>query len=161
MDRKMKKLIVFILMSLPALAVYAKGDWRGKVVDENGEPVAYANVAVLSKADSSVVCGVTTKEDGSFTIVTQETDGIMMVSILGYKTLYMAPVDGAVITLMEDASMLEGAAVSVVMPKTKLTGEGLQTGIRGSVLENAGTANDVLAKTPGMIKGQNGLETWL
>ena len=158
MDRKMKKLFLFILMLLPALAIHAKGDWRGKVVDENGEPIAYANVAVLSKADSTVVCGVTTKEDGSFTIVTQETDGIMMVSILGYKTLYMAPVDGAVITLMEDASMLEGAAVSVVMPKTKLTGEGLQTGIRGSVLENAGTAKDVLAKTPGMIKGQNGLE---
>ena len=93
----MKKLFLFILMLLPALAIHAKGDWRGKVVDENGEPIAYANVAVLSKADSTVVCGVTTKEDGSFTIVTQETDGIMMVSILGYKTLYMAPVDGAVI----------------------------------------------------------------
>ncbi|MBR5056747.1 MAG: TonB-dependent receptor family protein, partial [Bacteroidales bacterium] len=45
-----------------------------------------------------------------------------------------------------------------VMPKTKITGEGLQTGVRGSVLENVGTANDVLAKTPGLIKGQDGIE---
>lgn len=143
------------VLALPALA---KGDWSGKVVDENGEPVAYANVAVLSKADSTVVCGVITTEDGTFNIVTNETDGIMMVAMLGYKTVYLAPVDGAVITLSDDTQMLQGAVASAVMPKTKLTGEGLQTNVRGSVLEKVGSANDVLAKTPGLIKGQSGLE---
>ena len=142
-------------VTLPALA---KGDWKGKVVNETGEPVAYANVAVLSKADSTVVCGVVTQEDGTFNIVTTETDGIMMVAMLGYRTVYLAPVDGAVITLSDDTRMLEGAVATAVMPKTKLTGEGLQTNVRGSVLENAGSANDVLAKTPGLLKGQNGLE---
>ena len=148
-------LFVFVTLSFP---IIAKEDWKGRVVDEKGEPVAYANVAVLSKADSSVVCGVVTQEDGTFNIVTGETDGIMMVAMLGYKTVYLLPVDGAVITLTEDTQTLEGAVASAVMPKTKLTGEGLQTNVRGSVLENAGTANDVLSKTPGLIKGQNGLE---
>jgi len=101
---------------------------------------------------------VVTQEDGTFNIVTSETDGIMMVAMLGYKTVYLAPVDGAVITLSDDTQTLEGAVASAVMPKTKLTGEGLQTNVRGSVLENAGSANDVLAKTPGLIKSQNGLE---
>ena len=136
----------------------AKGDWKGKVVDEQGRPIEYANVAVLSKADSTVLCGTVTAEDGTFNIVTKENDGIMMVAILGYQTVYLTPVDGAVITLREDASLLESAVATAIMPKTKLTGEGLQTNIRGSVLENAGTAKDVLAKTPGLIKGQNGLE---
>ncbi len=154
----MKRLIVLLMIAAMTLPCLAKGDWRGKVVDEKGEPVAYANVAVLSKADSTVVCGVVTQEDGTFNIVTSEKDGIMMVAMLGYKTLYLAPVDGAVITLSDDAQMLEGAVASAVMPKTKLTGEGLQTNVRGSVLENVGSANDVLSKTPGLIKGQNGLE---
>ncbi len=154
----MKRLIIFLLLAVVALPVLGKDDWRGKVVDENGVPVAYANVAVLSKTDSTVVCGVVTKEDGTFNIVTSEVDGIMMVAMLGYKTVYLAPVDGAVITLSDDTQMLEGAVASAVMPKTKLTGEGLQTNVRGSVLENAGSANDVLEKTPGLIKGQNGLE---
>ena len=154
----MKRLIVLLMLAAVALPALAKGDWKGKVVDENGEPVPYANVAVLSKADSTVVCGVVTGEDGTFNIVTNETDGIMMVAMLGYKTVYLAPVDGVVITLSDDTQMLEGAVASAVMPKTKLTGEGLQTNVRGSVLENAGSANDVLAKTPGLIKGQNGLE---
>jgi hypothetical protein len=126
------------------------------VVDEKGEPVAYANVAVLSRADSTMVCGAVTEEDGTFNIVTTETDGIMMVAMLGYQTVYFTPVDGMVITLHDDAAMLEAASVQAIMPKTKLTGEGLQTNIHGSVLENVGTAEDVLAKTPGVIKGQDG-----
>ena len=154
----MKRLICLFVFATIAFPVLAKEDWRGRVVDEKGEPVAYANVAVLSKTDFTVLCGVVTEEDGTFNIVTDETDGIMMVAMLGYKTVYLAPVDGAVITLTDDTQMLEGAVASAVMPKTKLTGEGLQTNVRGSVLENVGTANDVLSKTPGLIKGQNGLE---
>ncbi len=156
----MKKIVAISMMLLAAVSAFAKGkaDWAGKVVDENGEPVAYANVAVLSKADSTVVCGTVTAEDGTFYISTSETDGIMMVAMLGYKTVYLTPENDAVITLLDDTMMLEGAVATAVMPKTKLTGEGLQTNVRGSVLENAGSANDVLAKTPGLIKGQDGLE---
>ena len=156
----MKRLIIATMMLLAALSAGAKGkgDWKGKVVDQNGAPIEYANVAVLSRADSTVVCGTVTGEDGSFNIITNETDGIMMVAILGYRTVYLTPVDGAVITLLEDTALLQSAVATAIMPKTKLTGEGLQTSVRGSVLENAGTANDVLAKTPGLIKGQNGLE---
>ena len=154
----MKKIVVITLMLFTAMTAFAKKDWKGKVVDEKGEPVAYANVAVLSKADSTVVCGAVTEEDGTFNIVTAETDGIMMVAMLGYKTVYLAPVDGMIVTLKDDTAMLEGAAVQAFMPKTKITGEGLQTAVRGSVLEHVGSANDVLAKTPGIIKTQDGLE---
>ena len=156
----MKKLFVITMMMLAALAASAKGkaDWKGKVIDQKGEPVAYANVAVLSRADSTMVCGVVTEEDGSFNIVTTETDGIMMVAMLGYQTVYLAPVDGAVITLKDDVTMLQSAVATAIMPKTKLTGEGLQTNVQGSVLENVGSANDVLAKTPGIIKRQDQME---
>ena len=152
-QEKMKRLIVATMMMLAALTAGAKEDWKGKVVDAKGEPVPYANVAVLSRADSSVVCGAVTQDDGTFNIVTNETDGIMMVVMMGYQTQYLTPVDGIVITLLEDTQLLEGAAISVVMPKTKLTGEGIQTNVRGSVLENLGDANDVLSKTPGIVKG--------
>ena len=154
----MKKLVLLTMMILAGLTANAKKDWKGKVVDEKGEPVAYANVAVLSPTDSSVVCGAVTEEDGTFNIVTKENEGIMMVAMLGYQTRYFTPIDGMVITLIEDSDLLQGAIAMAVMPKTKLTGEGLQTNVRGSVLENVGNAQDVLAKTPGIIKGQNGIE---
>ena len=63
----MKKLVVFGMMLMTAftLAAKEKSDWKGKVVDEKGDPVAYANVAVLSRADSTMVCGAVTEEDGT------------------------------------------------------------------------------------------------
>ncbi len=60
----MKRLIVLLTIATLSLPCLAKDDWKGKVIDEKGEPVAYANVAILSPADSTVVCGVVTQEDG-------------------------------------------------------------------------------------------------
>ena len=45
------KRIVFILTALMAVSLntFAAEDWRGRVIDEKGEPVAFANVAHLVK----------------------------------------------------------------------------------------------------------------
>ncbi|MGN0202889.1 MAG: TonB-dependent receptor domain-containing protein [Candidatus Cryptobacteroides sp.] len=154
------KRIVIIVTALAAAAFNASAaaDWKGKVVDSKGEPVAYANVALLAGADSTVVGGVTTGEDGTFFIPSDSRDGLLMVAMLGYKTVCLVPCDNAVITLEEDSEIIEGSVAVAVLPKTKLSAEGLQTQIRGSVLENVGTAEDVLARTPGIIRSQNGLE---
>lgn len=154
----MRNFMTLLIASLMPVAVYAAGDWKGKVIDEQGQPVGFANVVALSARDSTVVAGTTTSEDGSFYIKTDGKDHLLMVSMIGYKTEYLDPSDIASITLKSDTEFLEGALVSVVVPKTKLTGEGLQTSVRGSVLENVGTANDVLSRTPGIIKGQDGLQ---
>ena len=154
----MKKIILAFTMMLASVSMYAKRDWTGKVVDENGEPVAYATVAVLDQNDSTVVCGAVTAEDGTFNIVTSQNEGIMVVAMLGYHTIYMNAANGVLITLVEDRAMLDGAVVSAIIPKTKFTAEGIQTYVQGSVLENAGSAKDVLAKTPGLFQGQSGLE---
>lgn len=155
MSRKISMILMTAL--LPCLA-FAAGDWRGKVLDENGEPVAFANVVALSRADSTVVAGATTLEDGSFNIMTGGTDQILMVSMIGYRTSYISPSDNITITLSPDTEYLEGAVVSAVIPKTTLTTDGLQTSVRGTVLETAGTANDVLSRTPGIIRSQDGLQ---
>ena len=136
---------------------------RGSIIDNAGVPVGFAT-AFLSRADGAVVCGATAGEDGRFELRAAGGDYTLTVSLVGYRdasqdvTLSGAQMELPPIRLEEDAELLGEAVVQAVMPKTKLTGEGLQTNVRGSVLENVGTANDVLAKTPGLIKGQNGLE---
>lgn len=154
----MKKIMILATILLAGVVAHAKGDWKGTVLDENGEPLSYVNVVLLAQADSSVVSGVTTLDDGSFNIVTDRKDCLMMVAMIGYQTQYLSPAEGMVIRMVPDAAMLESAVTSAIMPKTKLTGEGLQTSVKGSVLENAGSAKDVLEKTPGIVKGQNGIE---
>ena len=149
--------IVFMAALLP-IAAFAAGDWKGKVVDEKGEPVQFANVVAISKADSTMISGATTAEDGSFSIMTDGKNQLLMVSMIGYKTRYVTPSDNITITLSDDTQYIEGATVSAVIPKTTLTGDGLKTSVRGTVLETVGTANDVLSRTPGMIKSQDGLQ---
>ena len=72
--------------------------------------------------------------------------------------LSVTAVSGFAVQLKEDAQMLGEVVVAGHLPKTKLTGEGLQMNVEGSVLANVGSAEDVLAKTPGIIKNTNGLE---
>ena len=155
-----KRTVLAALCIISCLTSFAKNsqDWKGKVLDENGEPLPYVNVALLAASDSTVLGGTTTDIDGTFTIATDKSDGIIMAAMIGYRTQYLKPSDGITIQLEPEAEFLQSAVATAVMPKTKLTGEGLQTSVRGSVLENAGNALDVLGKTPGIIKGQDGIE---
>ena len=136
---------------------------RGSVTDKAGAPAGFATV-YLNNAEGALVAGTSADADGRFELKAAQGDYILTASLVGYLdatqavTLVGAEMDLPAIRLAEDAQMLGEAVVQAIMPKTKLTGEGLATSVRGSVLENAGTARDVLGKVPGLIKGQNGLE---
>lgn len=155
----MKRLFVLTIALMVAMTTFAKTqDIGGKVVDAQGNPLPYVNVVLLALPDSTFVQGAVTDDQGIYKITTTQNDGLLKFSSVGYVTTIVKAADGLTIQLEEDAQMLGEVVVKGTLPKTKLTGEGLQTNIRGSVLENAGTADDVLAKTPGIIKGQNGIE---
>ena len=136
---------------------------RGTIMDTAGEPAGFATV-FLSGADDAVVCGYTADENGHFELRAAQGAYTLHVSLVGYRDYTQAIVlsgtlmDLAPITLTEDAELIGEAVISAVMPKTRLTGEGLATSVRGSVLENAGSARDVLGKVPGLIKSRDGLE---
>lgn len=153
------KSAILIAAMMMTMCVSAKtNDIGGKVTDAQGEPLAYVNVVLLSLPDSAFVQGAVTDTEGKFKIVSNRNEGLLQVSFVGYQTQYVKAANGLTIVLEEDAQMLGEVVVKAQLPKTKLTGEGLQTNVKGSVLEHAGTADDVLAKTPGLIKGPNGLE---
>ena len=139
------------------------GELSGTVMDAAGAPVEFAT-AFLTNTEGAVVNGGTADADGRFTLNAPYGTYTLTVSLVGYKdatqtvTIDQALLELSPIRLEEDTQMLGEAVVQAIMPKTKLTGEGLATSVHGSVLENAGTARDVLGKVPGLIKGQNGLE---
>ena len=136
---------------------------RGSVIDADGAPAGFAT-AFLSRADGTVVSGATAGEDGRFELRAAPGDYTLNVSLVGYRDaaqpvrLAGEQMELLPIRLEEDTQLLGEAVVQAVMPKTKLTGEGLQTAVHGSVLENAGTARDVLGKVPGLIRTKDGLE---
>ena len=56
------------------------------------------------------------------------------------------------VSIPEEIHQLDQVVVTSRIPKTKITGNSIETRIVGSDLEHAGTAEDVLAKTPGIVK---------
>ena len=129
----------------------------GNVKDgTTGEVLEFATV-VLAKGDSTVVAGAMTDEQGHFEIKAQPGRYILSVALIGYKG-HVAPVDlsqncdAGRIALVQDQYMLGEAVVEAQLPRTELKGDAVVTNISGSVLEHAGTAQDLMAKIPGMIQ---------
>ena len=71
----------------------------GTIIDEQGQPIAYANVAILNPADSTLLSGGVSNESGYFAIpyerprVGDGTSGMQdkvlaRISYVGYKTIY-------------------------------------------------------------------------
>ncbi len=153
----MKIFMTVCLLISTGLTSYALEDWKGHVTDPENNPVAYANVVLLSKTDSTAVTGTVTDEDGRFSIPTDE-DGILMVAMLGYETVYVNPSENMHIFLEEDATMLEGAVSTGMMVKTRISAGSMLTDIKGTVLASSGTVLEMLGKVPGMMANGNELE---
>ena len=61
---------------------------KGHLVDEGQQPVAYANVSLLNPADSSLIGGGVSNENGDFVIPTEAYRVIVKCSFIGYRTTY-------------------------------------------------------------------------
>ena len=132
---------------------------RGKVVDENNEPLAYANV-MLQKADSTYLGGAMTDTLGIFTLNTAPEASMLQVSFIGYES-YHAPIKGedmGTIVMVPDTEMLGRAVVKGYLPKTVIKGDAFVTPVENSVLAEAGSAGDVLKKLPGIVTKDGGYE---
>ena len=60
----------------------------GTIIDEQGQPVGYANVAILNPVDSTLLGGGVSNESGYFTIPYEQPTVIARISYVGYKTVY-------------------------------------------------------------------------
>ena len=60
----------------------------GTIVDELGQPVGYANVAILNPVDSTLLGGGVSNESGYFAIPYEQDKVLARISYVGYKTVY-------------------------------------------------------------------------
>ena len=131
----------------------------GKVVDENREPLVYANV-VLQTADSVYLAGTITGLDGKFELSLHEKAKLINVSFVGYTSVVKSIIknDLGEIQLLPDAQLLGEVVVKGYLPKTQAKGDAMLTTVSGTVLEKAGTAENLLNKIPN-VTAQDGAVT--
>ena len=154
----LKELCLFILTLILHCPLIAQ-NIKGKVVNELDEPLRYANIITLT-TDSTFVAGVMSDSCGIFSLKESPEIAYLKVSYIGYSTqiLPLSHSDVGTIKLNPDTSVLGEVVIKKILPKTKLEGDAFVTTVENSVLADAGSANDVLKKLPGVTQKGDGLE---
>ena len=132
----------------------------GTIIDENRQPVPYANVYLLHPSDSTVIGGGVSNEAGVFVIPYEQSPVLARISYVGYKTVYKLcdqPEVGT-IKMQPDSYTLNGVVVQGERPKVVLQGNSLMMNVEGTVMERLGTAEDVLTRVPMIAKRGEGFE---
>ena len=154
------KIFLFALIGITLPVTLSAQTVSGKLIDENSQPLPYANVVLLSLPDSAFVSGTISGEDGTFTLEATSESQIVKISSIGYKTVYkpITPANIGIVKLLSDAQMLGEVVVKGNIPVTRIKNDALETNVQGTVLSKAGTAEDVLAYIPGLQKKTDGFE---
>ena len=122
----------------------------GTIIDEQSQPVAFANITILNPADSTLLGGGVSNESGYFAIPSMQQDAILKISYIGYKT-YWRRCDAdslGIIQLEPLPQTLKGVTVKGDLPKYRMTKSGYMSNVEGTVLADLGTAFDVLEQLP-------------
>lgn len=152
----MRYFVVFLIYISCNLACIAQSI-TGKIVDEQGNAIQFANVAMLQSKDSVFVKGVVSDENGSFILNTPHQNGIVKVTCIGYRTVFLNVTDDnlGVIVLKEESMTLGDVIVKSSLPKSKLKNGAIITTVAGSILEKTGNIYNLLDRIPN-VTTQNG-----
>jgi hypothetical protein len=158
-------LLLLIIYSTTAAHARQTGI-TGKLQDQTGAPVAYANVAVLRADDASLHSGAVTNSDGTFAIATPPAGTyVLRLSAIGLKEHKTASFtvtgpaytkDFGVITLQEEVETLEEVTVKALRPTITQEADKMVVSVEGTALAAGSTAFDVLSKSPGVFIDHDG-----
>ena len=147
------KFSLFLLACLLCPLLLAGQDIRisGRVANEAGKPLEFVNVVWLSLPDSAYVQGAVTDSEGRFSLSGERVGGLLRFSYVGYAEQYH-PVQAKLgtVTLRPDENLLGEVVVKAEPPRTRIKGDALVTNVAGTLLEKAGTAEDLLDRVPGV-----------
>ena len=123
---------------------------KGRLTDEHQQPLAYANISLLSPADSSLIGGGVSNEAGDFVIPTDAYRVIVKCSFIGYETIWHTCEVGDIgsFQMKPDSYTLKGVTVKGAKRLVYSTDKGLVANVQGTVLEQFGSVSDMLTHLP-------------
>lgn len=123
---------------------------KGTIIDENRQPVAFANIAVLNPADSTLLSGGVSNEAGQFVVPYEQQKILVRITFIGYKTVWRLSTqeDLGTIQLQRDSYTIKGVVVKGAIPQYKMTNGGVDVNVAGTLLSNMGSALNVLSELP-------------
>ena len=153
----MRRYFAIVLFVFIACAVWGQSATITGVVrdDKAKEPIIGASVLVVGSQGGTI-----TDSDGRFSLNIPEGKCNLQISMIGYKTqtVDVCNKQDIAITLQEDTLLMDGVEVVGTRANTKIEGNALVTRIEGSALEEVGSLEEMLARTPGMQRNGENLE---
>ncbi len=149
-----QKIVLFFLLSGILLPIHAQ--IRGTVLDTDSNPIEFANVALYSIPDSTLLAGTITNSEGEFALTSEnDIDAILKVSFIGYETKVVQAGSDQLIALAPETTELGELVVNGDLPRIRVRSDALVATVENTVLSKAGTANDVLKRLPA-VTGDDG-----
>ena len=141
---------------LSATALGQQFSITGKIFDETGESVAYANIVLLKVIDSTIVTGTTSDDFGAFTISEINSENyILKVSFIGFEDFLQnisieknTKFDS--IVLKESIESLSEVEITYKKPTLKKEADRLVFNIENTALIE-GDILQVIRSTPGVL----------
>ena len=123
---------------------------KGTIIDEQGRPLAFANIAILNPADSTLLSGGVSNEGGQFVVPYEQYKVLVRISYMGYKSIFRlcTQEDMGTIRLQRDSYIVKGVEVKGSRPVFKMKNGALVAPIENTVLSKLGDGLDVLQQLP-------------
>ncbi|HEY9184906.1 MAG TPA: outer membrane beta-barrel protein, partial [Salegentibacter sp.] len=163
----MKKNHVYFLLTLLFIITsqaFSQHSVRGKLIDENLQPVAFANVILLSAEDSvSVYKGTVSEENGAFNFKNvKEDEYLLKTSFIGFedhqeKIKVSEDLDLYRIEIKVSSSELDEITIQARKPTITRSIDRITFDVENSTLSSSNSW-DVLRQTPGVILNQGQLQ---
>ena len=158
----MKVLKITLFFFFGILTTFSQHNINGKIVDEQNEPLPFANILLLKIGEDATPKGTVSDENGNYSFE-KITSGKykIEISMLGFTT-YKIPefdVNGNKtfnITLKEETQTLNEVVVKSKRPVIKQTAEKLIVDLEKSDMINT-NLQDVMRKVPGVLVTNNGI----
>ena len=137
---------------------------RGTITNQKGEPVPYANAALLSP-EGVLLEGAVTDEAGNFSIATTKTARVkLVVSSLGYTSFTSGEFelqaglqkDFGKIILADEVTGLDEVTVKASRPQIIIEPDKTIVNVEGTVMAEGANALDVLGRSPGVFITSDG-----
>ncbi|MGM0933688.1 MAG: outer membrane beta-barrel protein [Bacteroidota bacterium] len=163
----MKKNYAYFLLTLLFIITtqaFSQHSVRGKLIDENLQPVAFANVILLSAQDSvSVYKGTVSEENGAFEFQNVNEDKYLLkTSFVGFEDHHeiidvSKDLDLYRIEIRVSSSELDEVTIQARKPTITRSIDRITFDVENSTL-SSGNSWDVLKQTPGVILNQGQLQ---
>ncbi|MHA7130578.1 TonB-dependent receptor [Algoriphagus namhaensis] len=136
----------------------------GNLVDQSGNPVPYANVALISA--EGLVDGTVSDENGLFRIETVKTGKVsLVVSSIGFIEFSSEPFEltsglrkeMGQISMEEEMTGLDEVTVQSTRPEIIIEPDKTVVNVEGTVMAEGSNVLDVIGRSPGIYVDQDGI----